>query len=114
MPYVGVVFNPQPTGEKRRQRIWDTRYLAGLMSLQEMSRQLRSECESVGVADADLTVCLTDSGNGLADCLIDTLGGVTKQTEFILDFYHASDHLTEFAKVFIRDDKQRQDQFAMN
>ena len=49
MPWVGLVFNPQPTGEKRLRRIWDTRYVAGLMSLEEIGQQLRSECRSVGI-----------------------------------------------------------------
>ncbi len=34
----------------------------------------------MGVADADVTVCLTDGGAGLEDCLIDALGDVAKQT----------------------------------
>lgn len=112
MPYVGVVFNPQPAGEKRKQRLWDTRYLAGLVSLDEMSRQMRAECERVGVSNADVVVCLTDGGNGLEDCLISTLGGIAKQMEFVLDFYHVSEHLTEFAKTLIKDEDARKGQVS--
>ena len=36
MPWAGLVFNPQPAGEKRRRRIWETRYVAGLMSQDEI------------------------------------------------------------------------------
>lgn len=112
MPWVGLVFNPQPAGQKRRARIWDTRYVAGLMPLDEMSRQLRAECESVGVQNADVVVCLTDGGNGLEDCLVKTLGGLAKQMVFVLDFFHASEHLTEFAKMLYRNDEERSAQLS--
>ena len=112
MPWVGLVFNPQPPQQKRRARIWDTRYVAGLMSLDEMSRQLRAECQSVGVRHADVVVCLTDGGNGLEECLVKTLGGIAQDMEFILDFYHASEHLTEFAKLWIREESQRTEQVS--
>lgn len=112
MPWVGLVFNPQPPKQKRRGRIWDTRYVAGLMSLDEISSQLRAECQSVGVGQADVVVCLTDGGNGLEDCLVKTLGGIARDMEFILDFYHASEHLTEFAKQLIRDEDKRTDQVS--
>ncbi len=110
MPYVGVVFNPQAATEKRRQRIWQTRYVAGLISLDEISSQLRVECTSVGVASADVVVALTDGGNGLEECLTSTLRGLATRVEFILDFHHAADHLTEFAKTLIKDDAKRQAQ----
>lgn len=110
MPYVGLVFNPQPATEKRRLRIWQTRYVAGLISLDEINGQLRAECESVGVRNADVVVALTDGGNGLEDCLTSTLRGLATRIEFILDFHHVADHLTEFAKVLIKDDDARQAQ----
>ncbi|MCH8244039.1 MAG: hypothetical protein IH897_15735 [Planctomycetes bacterium] len=110
MPWVGLVFNPQPAGEKRRRRIWDTRYVAGLMSLEEIGRQLRAECRAVNVSGADVVIGLTDGGNGLENCLISALGGIAKEIVFILDFYHASEHLLEFAKVLHRDDEARQRQ----
>ena len=112
MPWVGLVFNPQPSGEKRLRRIWDTRYVAGLMSLEEIGQQLRAECLSVGISGADVVIGLTDGGNGLESCLLDVLGGTARDIEFILDFYHASEHLLEFAKVLWRDDASRQQQTA--
>lgn len=110
MPWVGVVFNPQPVGEKRRQRIWQTRYVAGLMSLEEIGQQLRAECQAVDVSAADTVVGLTDGGNGLEACMISVLGGLAKEMVFILDFYHASEHLLEFARVLHKDDDERQQQ----
>ncbi|MEZ6055514.1 MAG: hypothetical protein R3C01_02300 [Planctomycetaceae bacterium] len=56
--------------------MWDPRYVAGLMSLDEIGQQLRSECQSVGIDQADRVVALTDGGAGLEDCLIKTLGGL--------------------------------------
>ena len=53
---------------------------------------------------------LSDGGNGLENCLISALGGIAKKIVFILDFYHASEHLLEFAKVLDRDDESRQQQ----
>lgn len=111
MPWVGAVFNPQPKHENRR-RVWDRRYVSGLMSLEEIGRQLRRECQAVDVSRADLVIALTDGGNGLENCLLDTLGGLAKEIVFILDFYHAADHLREFAKqLFPHDELRRQQQF---
>lgn len=110
MPWVGLVFNPQPAGQKPRQRIWESRYVAGLMSLDEIGQQLRAECRCVGVSQADVVIGLTDGGNGLENCLVSALGGIAQEIVFILDFYHASEHLLEFAKVLHRDDEARQQQ----
>ena len=110
MPWVGLVFNPQPAGQKRRRRIWETRYVAGLMSLDEIGQQLRAECQAVDVSRADVVIGLTDGGNGLENCLVSVLGGIAGEIVFILDFYHASEHLLEFAKVLCRDDEARQQQ----
>lgn len=111
MPWVATVFNPQPTHEEhRRQRIWDSRYVSGLMSLEEIGQQLRRECQAVGVDRADVVIALTDGGNGLENCLVDVLGGLARQIVFILDFWHASEHLQEFANVFVADEAQRKTQ----
>lgn len=105
--WLGAVFNPQPIDQKRRCRVWDRRYVSGLMSLPEIGGQLRRECEAVGVSRADLVIALTDGGNGLEDCLIEALRGLSNETHFILDFYHASEHLVEFAKALHPHDEAR-------
>jgi hypothetical protein len=110
MPWVASVFNPQPTHETRRRRIWESRYVSGLMSLDEIGRQLRRECQAVGVDQADRVIALTDGGNGLENCLVNALAGVAREWVFILDFWHASDHLREFATVFLADEHQRKQQ----
>jgi len=110
MPWVATVFNPQPTQERRRRRIWDSRYVAGLMSLAEIGQQLRRECQAVGVDQAQRVIALTDGGNGLENCLTDTVAGRCEELIFILDFRHASEHLQEFAKVMIPNEQERENQ----
>jgi hypothetical protein len=112
MAWVGAVFNPQPTEEKKRsRRVWDIRYLSGLLSLPEVGRQLRQECRAVGISRADVVIGLTDGGNGLENCLLEVLGGLARQIEFVLDFYHAAEHVLEFAQVLLpHDEAARQQQ----
>jgi hypothetical protein len=111
MPWVGAVFNPQPTHEERRRRVGDRRYVSGLMPLEEIGGQLRRECRGVGVSRADMVIGLTDGGNGLENCLLTAVGGLARDIEFILDFYHASDAVREFAKtLFPHEETRRREQ----
>lgn len=117
MPWVAAVFNPWPALKKphrksrrRRRRqhaLRQIRYLSGLMSLSEIGQQLRRECQTVGICEADVILGLTDGGNGLEDCLLDALAGLGPRIHFILDFYHVTEHLREFAKLWIADDEVR-------
>lgn len=107
MPWVASVFNPWPKHRKGPRRIEEIRYLAGLMSLSELGVQLRRECRAVGVEQADLVIGLTDGGSGLEECLIDVLGGIAQDMVFILDFWHAGEHLREFAQVLIPHEEAR-------
>lgn len=106
MAWVGAVFNPQPTHEKKRERLKNARYVSGLMSLPEIGFQIRKECRAVEIQNADVVIALTDGGAGLEDCLLDAVAGQMKQIEFILDFYHASEHVHDFAKEFLPGDEQ--------
>jgi hypothetical protein len=110
--WMGAVFNPQPLSEKKRRRVWDRRYVSGLMTLPEIGRQLHRECEAVGLSRADVVVALTDGGNGLEDCLIEAVRGLSRETHFVLDFYHASEHLVEFAKALAAHDEDRRKSLA--
>lgn len=107
MAWMGAVFNPQPSTKKRDRRVWDRRYVSGLMSLEEIGRQLRRECQAVGVSQADVVVAVTDGGNGLENCLVEALGGIAREIHFILDFFHAGEHLLEFAKALFPHDEER-------
>lgn len=110
MPWVAEVFNPQPTHETvRHRRVGDARYVSGLMSLPEITQQLRRECRAVGLGQVDVIVALSDGGNGLEHALRESVLGLPGRRdpqaeppdiEFILDFYHVSEHLEEFAKVW--------------
>lgn len=110
MPWVAAVFNPRPMHEEQRRELREVRYLSGLMSLEEIGRQLRSEALAVGLSRADVVVGLTDGGNGLENCLIDTVAGETREIVFVLDFYHAAEHLREFAKTLFPEEAARKEQ----
>lgn len=131
MPWVGSVFNPVPMHDRQthssdtkssadsaehrpsRPRVWPTRYVCGVMSLEEIGRQLRGECRAVGIANADVVIGLTDGGNGLETCLVETvLSGLAREIVLILDFFHATEHVREFAKVWLPDETARREQVA--
>jgi hypothetical protein len=100
MPWVAAVYNPSPPDQKRDRRLWQARYLAGLMPLEQIGRELRVECQQVGIERADVVIALTDGGAGLEDCLIEhTLSGLARETVLILDFFHAAEHVHEFAQI---------------
>lgn len=109
MAQVAAVFNPalKPLKKKSQDRLEQVRYLSGLLSLPEIGRQLRRECRNVGMDQADVVVALTDGGGGLEDCLLDALGGVAQEIVFVLDFYHASEHVHAFLKEWIPDEELR-------
>jgi hypothetical protein len=92
-------------------RVWPTRYVCGVMSLEEIGKQLRAECVAVGIAQADVVLALTDGGNGLETCLVETvLTGLAREIVPILDFFHATEHLREFAKAWLPDEATRKAQ----
>lgn len=110
MPVVGAIFNPAAvTAEKTRRshEIRDTHYVAGLMSLEQMSRKLYDEAQAVGLTAADVTLVLTDGGAGLENCALQAVSGLSQELVFILDFHHAHDHLVEFAKAYCEDSDER-------
>lgn len=114
MPWVGVVFNPWPMdaehrGSRRRLPI-PSRCVSGLMSLEEISQQLHQECRSVGLKHADIVVALSDGGNGLENALLNVVSGQVQEVVFVLDFWHASDHLQQFAGVWFSTELERQHQ----
>ena len=102
MSWVASVFAPVPPKSPAKRHLRHARYVSGLMSLEEIGRQLRQECQAVGIEKADLTIGLTDGGNGLETCLLETaLQGLSQQTVMILDFYHCAEHLSEFIALWV-------------
>ena len=90
MPWVAVVFNPQPTHQKQsRRREQASRYVSGLMDLDDIGQQLRRECQAVGVGRAERVIALTDGGSGLESCLVKVLGGLAQLMTFILACHRA-------------------------
>lgn len=102
MPLVGAIFNPasRPETTRRKKEIHDVHYTAGLMTLSELSHQLKAEAQTVGLDQADIVVCMTDGGAGLSECILQAVAGLARETVLILDIHHVYEHLVEFAQVY--------------
>ena len=99
MVYVGMIYNPQPRqqDEDALSKPCDgVRYLAGLYTLEELGLQMRRQGGHVGMDAAEVWIALTDGGNGLEDFLDVNFPRAVK----ILDFQHAAEHVSVFAKQF--------------
>jgi hypothetical protein len=72
--------------------------LEGQEAVAEPLQHLASQ---VGIVDAELWIALCDGGAGLEDLLRARFGRVVV---VILDFYHASEHLGDFAKAWFASD----------
>lgn len=98
MVYVGMVYNPQPRseGDEALAKPCDgARYLAGLVTLDELGEQLRRQAAHVGMDRAERWIALSDGGNGL-EAFFDVF---FPRAVKILDFHHATGHLTLLAKL---------------
>jgi len=100
MAWVGKVFAPKPAtkpdGPARRPAEGHARYLAGLMSLEELGEPLRRQAAQVGMDRAEQWVALSDCGSGIDDLLRVNFPGAVR----IADFYHVAEHLGELAKAW--------------
>ena len=100
MVNVGMVYNPQPRSsddEQLTKPCDNARYLAGLIPLPELGEQLRRQAAQVGMNDVDHWIALSDAGNGLEN-FFDVY---FPRAEKIVDFRHATEHLTPLAKLLI-------------
>lgn len=98
MVYVGMVYNPQPRrfDEEALTKPCDgSRYLAGLYTLEELGEQLRRQAGQVGMDQVEQLIALSDGGNGLEHFFDVYFPTAVK----ILDFHHATGHLTELSKL---------------
>jgi len=83
-----------------------TRYLVDF-ELDALAEQVRSQARAVGVVQVSDLIAVTDGGNGLEEALQRHLAD---NLTTILDWYHAAEHLCDFAKVWhCRDEAARQD-----
>jgi hypothetical protein len=99
MVTVGMIYNPQPRAlddEALSKPCDGVRYLAGFYDLEELGLQMRRQAGQVGMNDAEQWIALTDGGAGL-ERFIDVN---FPRAEKILDFHHAAEHLSAFAKRY--------------
>jgi hypothetical protein len=94
MAAVGMVYNPGVPGQAR--------YLAGLTGgLAALGEPLRRQGAQVGMDRADRWVALSDGGAGIEDFL---RAHFPRVEAVILDFFHAAEHLGDWAKAWHPDD----------
>src|SRR5262249_59816638 len=72
------------------------RYFAGLYDLAELGSQMRRQAGQVGMNDVEQWIALTDGGAGLESFMDVNF----PRAEKILDFHHAAEHLSAFAKRY--------------
>lgn len=109
MPYVAMVFNPvpelpadspyRPSANARMQ----ARYLSGLYDLDSLGVQLRKQAGQVGMDRAEVWIGLTDGGGGLEEFVRKNF---PRDPVLILDFWHASEYLTELGQALYPGDEE--------
>jgi hypothetical protein len=95
MMYTALLYTP----EKEH-----TRYLVDF-ELDALAEQVRSQARALGIAQVSDLIAVTDGGNGLEEALQRHLAD---NLTTILDWYHAAEHICDFAKVWhTRDEEAR-------
>ena len=79
-----------------------TRYLVDF-ELGALAEQVRSQARAVGIKRVSDLIAVTDGGNGLEEALQRHLA---EDLTTILDWYHAAEHLCDFAKVWHAHDEE--------
>ncbi len=96
MLYTALLYTPQKE---------HSRYLVDF-ELDALAEQVRAQARAVGIQQVSALIAVTDGGHGLEEALQRHLAG---NLTTILDWYHAAEHLCDFAKVWqARDDEARQ------
>jgi hypothetical protein len=95
MLYTALVYTP----DKKH-----SRYLVDF-ELEKLAEQVRAQTITCGLTQVAQLVAITDGGNGLEEALQRHLAA---DLATVLDWYHAAEHVTEFAAVrFPQDDAAR-------
>lgn len=82
-----------------------TRYLVDF-DLEALAEQVRFQAAALGITQVSQLIAITDGGNGLEEALHRHLADNLRT---ILDWYHAAEHLCDFAQVWHgRDEDARQ------
>lgn len=84
-----------------------TRYLVDF-ELDALAEQVRSQARALGVAQVGDLIAITDGGNGLEEALQRHLA---ENLRTILDWYHAAEHLCDFAKAWHGEDEAARTQW---
>ena len=98
MLYTALLYTP----EKEH-----TRYLVDF-ELDALAEQVRSQAGALGIAQVSDLIAITDGGNGLEEALQRNLA---ENLTTILDWYHAAEHLCDFAKVWYGHDDEARTQW---
>ena len=101
MLYTALVYTP----DKKHHR-----YLVDF-DLDVLAEQLRSQVRACGLKDVGQLVAITDGGNGLEEALQRHL---SDKLTTVLDWYHAAEHLCDFAAVAWGSDEATRTQWADN
>ena len=93
MLYTALLYTP----EKEH-----TRYLVDF-ELEALADQVRSQARALGIGQVSDLIAVTDGGNGLEEALQRHLAD---NLTTILDWYHAAEHLSAFAKLWHARDEE--------
>ena len=93
MLYTALLYTP----EKEH-----TRYLVAF-ELDALAEQVRSQARALGIKRVSQLIAVTDGGNGLEEALQRHLA---EDITTILDWYHAAEHLCDFAKAWLGTDEE--------
>jgi hypothetical protein len=98
MLYTALLYTPQKE---------HSRYLVDF-ELDALAEQVRSQARALGIAQVSDLIAITDGGNGLEEALQRHLA---ENLATILDWYHAAEHLCDFAKVWHDHDEEARTQW---
>jgi hypothetical protein len=84
-----------------------TRYLVDF-ELNALAEKVRAQARALGITQVSDLIAVTDGGNGLEEALQRHLA---EDLTTILDWYHAAEHLCDFAKVWLSHDDQARSQW---
>jgi hypothetical protein len=99
MLYAALLYTPQKE---------HTRYLVDF-DLDPLAEQVRSQAGALGIAAVKDLIAITDGGNGLEEALQRHLAD---DLTTILDWYHAAQHLCDFAAAFRPKDEAARQEWA--